>query len=108
MQFGIELKVVDAEGAELPRDGVSIGEVLMRGNVVMKGYLNNPKTRGVDNIKVIAYFHKPSVDQTQCHRVSAGDPVVKPNWFTQERCWEYLVRRARSGSHGLLRRNQAA
>jgi fatty-acyl-CoA synthase len=28
---------------ELPRDGVSIGEVLMRGNVVMKGYLKNPK-----------------------------------------------------------------
>ncbi len=29
---------------ELPRDGVSIGEVLMRGNVVMKGYLKNLKT----------------------------------------------------------------
>jgi fatty-acyl-CoA synthase len=29
---------------ELPRDGQSIGEVLMRGNVVMKGYLKNPKT----------------------------------------------------------------
>lgn len=28
---------------ELPRDGKSIGEVLMRGNVVMKGYLKNPK-----------------------------------------------------------------
>jgi len=29
---------------ELPRDGKTIGEVLMRGNVVMKGYLKNPKT----------------------------------------------------------------
>lgn len=29
---------------ELPRDGASIGEVLMRGNVIMKGYLKNPKT----------------------------------------------------------------
>ena len=28
---------------ELPRDGTSIGEVLMRGNVVMKGYLKNPE-----------------------------------------------------------------
>ncbi len=28
---------------ELPRDGQSIGEVLMRGNVVMKGYLKNPQ-----------------------------------------------------------------
>ncbi len=31
---------------ELPRDGTSIGECLMRGNVVMKGYLKNPKTTG--------------------------------------------------------------
>lgn len=29
---------------ELPWDGKTIGEVLMRGNVVMKGYLKNPKT----------------------------------------------------------------
>lgn len=29
-------------GNELPWDGQSIGEVLMRGNVVMKGYLKNP------------------------------------------------------------------
>jgi len=31
---------------ELPRDGTSTGEVLMRGNVVMKGYLKNPRTTG--------------------------------------------------------------
>ena len=30
--------------AEKPWDGQSIGEVLMRGNTVMKGYLKNPKT----------------------------------------------------------------
>ncbi len=29
--------------AEVPRDGETIGEVMMRGNVVMKGYLKNPK-----------------------------------------------------------------
>ena len=39
------MQVADAETMEeLPRDGKSIGEVLMRGNVVMKGYLKNPKT----------------------------------------------------------------
>lgn len=32
--------------AELPWDGESIGEILMRGNTVMKGYLKNPKTTG--------------------------------------------------------------
>lgn len=29
--------------AEVPRDGKTIGEVMMRGNVVMKGYLKNPE-----------------------------------------------------------------
>ncbi|MCB1385149.1 MAG: acyl-CoA synthetase [Nitratireductor sp.] len=28
--------------AEVPRDGETLGEVMMRGNVVMKGYLKNP------------------------------------------------------------------
>jgi len=36
------MQVVEPESMrELPRDGTSIGEVLMRGNVVMKGYLKN-------------------------------------------------------------------
>ncbi|HEV2265404.1 MAG TPA: acyl-CoA synthetase [Stellaceae bacterium] len=29
--------------APLPRDGATMGEVFMRGNIVMKGYLKNPK-----------------------------------------------------------------
>ena len=38
------LDVLDPETLEpMPRDGVSMGEVMMRGNVVMKGYLKNPK-----------------------------------------------------------------
>lgn len=40
-----QMIVADTDSmVELPRDGKSIGEVLMRGNVVMKGYLKNPKT----------------------------------------------------------------
>jgi len=38
------LTVVDPETmAEVPRDGETMGEVVFRGNIVMKGYLNNPK-----------------------------------------------------------------
>lgn len=37
------LEVADPEtGAVLPADGESLGEVVMRGNVVMKGYFKNP------------------------------------------------------------------
>lgn len=40
-----ELMVADPETMEqLPSDGKSIGEVFIRGNIVMKGYLKNPKT----------------------------------------------------------------
>ena len=40
-----ELMVADPETLQaVPRDGKTIGEVFMRGNLVMKGYLKNPRT----------------------------------------------------------------
>jgi fatty-acyl-CoA synthase len=39
-----QLAVVDAAtGASVPRDGQTLGEVVLRGNTVMKGYLKNPR-----------------------------------------------------------------
>ena len=39
-----ELKVLDADTMkETPADGTTLGEVMFRGNIVMKGYLKNPK-----------------------------------------------------------------
>ncbi len=41
------LMVADPETlAPVPSDGATMGEVLMRGNIVMKGYLKNPKATG--------------------------------------------------------------
>ncbi len=38
------MTVMNPETMEpVPADGVTLGEVMMRGNVVMKGYLKNPK-----------------------------------------------------------------
>jgi fatty-acyl-CoA synthase len=37
-----ELLVVDAEGREVPHDGQTMGEIVVRGNVVMEGYYNDP------------------------------------------------------------------
>ena len=38
-----EVRVVDEQGNEVPADGVTLGEITVRGNVVMKGYYNDPK-----------------------------------------------------------------
>src|SRR5258708_23718076 len=38
-----ELCVVDEDGNEVPRDGVTQGEIVARGNVIMAGYYNQPE-----------------------------------------------------------------
>jgi fatty-acyl-CoA synthase len=37
-----ELRVVDDKGSEVPADGQTLGEITVRGNVVMDGYYNDP------------------------------------------------------------------
>jgi fatty-acyl-CoA synthase len=38
-----ELRVVDEQDQEVPRDGATIGEIVARGNVVMEGYYRDPE-----------------------------------------------------------------
>jgi fatty-acyl-CoA synthase len=59
-----ELIVADPDTLEpVPRDGKSIGEVMFRGNVVMKGYLKNPEA--TTQAFAGGYFH--SGDLAVCH-----------------------------------------
>jgi fatty-acyl-CoA synthase len=37
-----ELRVVDEKGVDVPADGQSLGEIVVRGNVVMDGYYHDP------------------------------------------------------------------
>ena len=38
-----DLRVLDDAGNEVPHDGQTLGEICVRGNVVMEGYYNDPK-----------------------------------------------------------------
>src|SRR5438128_11879818 len=38
-----ELRVVDTHGNDVPHDGITQGEIVARGNVVMAGYYNDPE-----------------------------------------------------------------
>ena len=38
-----EVRVVDEKGLEVPADGSTLGEITVRGNVVMAGYYNDPE-----------------------------------------------------------------
>jgi fatty-acyl-CoA synthase len=50
-----EVRVVDEQMGDVPRDGKTIGEIVVRGNVVMEGYYNDPEA--TERAFLGGYFH---------------------------------------------------
>jgi fatty-acyl-CoA synthase len=66
-----ELHVVLEDGTEVPRDGQTLGEIIVRGNVVMSGYYNDPEA--TSNAIKDGWFH------------SGDAAVVHPNGYVEIR-----------------------
>jgi fatty-acyl-CoA synthase len=66
-----ELLVVDEHDREVPPDGQTVGEIVVRGNVVMQGYYNDPEASAVALRN--GYFH------------SGDAAVVHPDGFVEVR-----------------------
>ena len=52
---GVEVRVVDLEMRDVPRDGLSIGEIVARGDHVMSGYYKDPE--GTQAVMRGGWFH---------------------------------------------------
>lgn len=66
-----ELRVIDDEGNEVPHDGETLGEIVVRGNAVMKGYYQDPEATAA--VMKDGWFH------------SGDAAVVHPNGYAEIR-----------------------
>jgi fatty-acyl-CoA synthase len=83
---GVELRVLDPDGKEVPHDAVSMGEIVVRGDGVMHGYWRQPEATRValmdgwlgtgDIATVDEYNYLHIVDRKKDIIVSGGENVA--------------------------------
>lgn len=57
--IGVRMRVVDADGNDVPRDGATMGEIVVRSNVVMDGYFKDPQA--TEQVIRDGWFHTGDV-----------------------------------------------
>jgi acyl-CoA synthetase (AMP-forming)/AMP-acid ligase II len=62
---GVELRVVDDKGQDVPNDGVTIGEIIVRGDGVMEGYWGQPEA--TQAVVKNGWFHSGDVATVDQH-----------------------------------------
>jgi fatty-acyl-CoA synthase len=58
--FGVEMKIVDDNGSELPHDGKAVGELLVRGPWIVSGYFENAEATAAA-VEPDGWFHTGDV-----------------------------------------------
>ena len=81
--FGTDMRVVDETMQDAPSDGKTVGEVVMRGNNVMRGYYNDPE--GTETAFAGGWFHSGDLARDASRRL-------------------HRIARPRQGHHHLWRR----
>ena len=61
---GVELRVLDSKGNDVPRDGATSGELVARGDVVMAGYWHLPEA--TEAALVDGWFHSGDIATIDC------------------------------------------
>ncbi len=89
-----ELRVVDEEEHEVPHDGATMGEIVVRGNVVMQGYYNDPE-RDRDRFPGWLVPHR----RCRCRPSGRVRRDPRPHQGRDNQRWrEYLLHRGRGAA----------
>ncbi len=75
---GVELRVVDSEMKDVPRDGQTMGEIVVRGDMVMSGYFREPAA--TQAVMTEGWFHTGDMavwdEETYLHIVDRKKDII--------------------------------